>query len=107
MLILAAMKTSQIAAKVVVRIFFILLLATLIPYFAGNNTKLQHFNFVVYHPWTLIFPALLIGGFIGLFIACTIKKYKVIDLNWLLVVNTLVLIAYGVAVFIRIYHAVS
>lgn len=101
------MKTSQIAAKAVVRIFFILLLASLIPYFTGNNQKLQHFNFVISHTWTLIFPALLIAGFIGLLIACTVKKYKVIDLNWLLVVNTLVLIAYGVAVFIRVYQAIS
>ena len=101
------MKTSQIAAKVVVRAFFSLILAATIPYFAGNNVKLQHFNFVVPHPWTLVFPALLICGFIGLLVTCTIKKYKVIDLNWLLVVNTLVLIAYGVAVFIRVYHSVS
>jgi hypothetical protein len=101
------MKTSQIAAKAVVRIFFILLLASVVPYFAGNNQKLQHFNFVIAHTWTLIFPALLIAGFLGLLITCTIKRYKVIDLNWLLVVNTLVLIAYGVAVFIRVYHAVS
>lgn len=101
------MKTSQIAAKVAVRAFFILLLAALVPYFAGNNAKLKHFNFVIHHTWTLIFPGLLIVGFLTLLIACTIKRYKVIDLNWLLVVNTLVLIAYGVAVFIRVYHAVS
>lgn len=101
------MKTSQIAAKIVVRAFVILLVAALVPYYASNNNKLHNFNFVVYQKWTLIFPALLIAGFIGLLITCTIKKYKVIDLNWLLVVNTLVLIAYGVAVFIRIYHAIS
>jgi cytochrome bd-type quinol oxidase subunit 2 len=101
------MKTSQIAAKITVRAFFILILAATIPYFAGNNTKLRHFNFVISHTWTLIFPALLIIGFLTLLITCTIKKYKVVDLNWLLVVNTLVLIAYGVAVFIRVYHAVS
>jgi hypothetical protein len=107
MLILARMKTSQIAAKIVVRAFFILLLAAMIPYFQGGNAKLQNFNFVIVHKWTLIFPALLIGGFIGLLITCTIKKYRVADLNWLLVVNTLVLIAYVIAVFIRVYHAVA
>jgi hypothetical protein len=101
------MKTSQIAAKVVVRFFFILLLLALIPYFSGDNAKLQHFNFVIRQKWTLIFPALLMGGFIGLLVTCTIKKYKVVDLNWLLVVNTLVLIAYVAAIFIRVYHAVS
>ena|ERR1700761_4676503 len=101
------MKTSQVAAKIVVRAFFILIIAAMVPYFAGNNTRLQKFNFVIPHPWLLILPGILIAGFIGLLVTCTIKKYKVTDLNWLLVVNTVVLIAYGVAVFIRIYHAVS
>jgi len=101
------MKTSQIAAKIVVRLFLILLVAATVPYFVSSNDKLKHFDFVFYDKWTLIFPALLIGGFVGLLITCTIKKYKVIDLNWLLVVNTLVLMAYGIAVFIRVYHAVA
>lgn len=101
------MKTSQIAAKAVVRIFLLLLLLSTIPFLQGDNTKLQNFNFTIHHAWTLIFPAILILGFIGLFIACTIKKYKVADLNWLLVINTLVLMAYGIAVFIKVYQAVA
>jgi hypothetical protein len=101
------MKTSQIVAKVVVRLFFFLLLIALVPYFAGNNAKLQNFNFVIHRKWTLIFPGLLIAGFIGLLITCTIKKYKEIDLNWLLVINTLVLIAYALAVFMKVYQAVA
>jgi hypothetical protein len=101
------MKASQVAAKIIVRLFIILLIAAVVPYFTSSNDRLKHFDFVIYNKWTLIFPAVLIGGFIGLLITCTIKKYKVVDLNWLLVVNTLVLMAYGIAVFIRIYHAVA
>ena len=101
------MKTSQIVAKVVVRLFFFLLLIALVPYFTGNNAKLQNFNFVILHKWTLIFPGLLIAGFIGLLITCTIKKYKEIDLNWLLVINILVLMAYGLAVVMKVYQAVA
>lgn len=101
------MKTSQIAAKAVVRVFLILLLAATIPFIQGDNAKLQNFNFIIREPWTLIFPVILILGFVSLLITCTIKKYKVVDLNWLLVVNTLVLIAYGIAIFIKVYHAVS
>ena len=101
------MKISQIAAKAAVRVFLILLLASTVPFIMGNDAKLNNFNFVVRHEWTLIFPAILILGFVGLLIACTIKKYKVIDLNWLLVVNTVVLMAYLVAIFIRVYHAVA
>jgi hypothetical protein len=101
------MKTSQVVAKVVVRLFFFLLLIALVPYFAGNNAKLQNFNFVIHQKWTLIFPAILLGGFIGLLVTCTVKKYKEIDLNWLLIVNTLVLMAYGLAIFIKVYQAVQ
>jgi hypothetical protein len=101
------MKISQIAAKVVVRVFLILLLVSTVPFLQGDNAKLQNFNFVISHPWTLVFPGILIVGFIGLLITCTIKKYKMVDLNWLLVVNTVVLMAYGIAIFIKVYHAVS
>ena len=101
------MKTSQIAAKAAVRIFLVLLVASTIPFLQSDNAKLQQFNFVIRQKWTLIFPSILILGFVGLLITCTIKKYKVPDLNWLLVVNTLVLMAYGVAIFIRVYQAVA
>ncbi len=101
------MRTSQIAAKTAVRIFLFLLLASTIPFLQGGNAKLEQFNFVIHQKWKLIFPAILILGFAGLLIACTVKKYKMPDLNWLLVVNTLVLIAYGIAIFIRVYQAVT
>lgn len=101
------MKTSQIAAKIVVRLFLILLVAATVPYFVSSNDKLKHFDFVFYDKWTLIFPALLIGGFVGLLITCTIKKYKVIDLNWLLVVNTLVLLAYFLTIALVVYRQIS
>jgi len=101
------MKTSQIVAKVVVRLFFFLLLIALVPYFTGDNAKLQNFNFVIRHKWTLIFPAIILGGFISLLVLCTVKKYKEVDLNWLLVINTLVLIAYGMAICIKVYQAVG
>jgi|SRR3569833_2036764 hypothetical protein len=101
------MKTSQIAVKAVVRVFLLLLLISTVPFLQGGNAKLQNFNFIVHQTWTLIFPAVLILGFMGLLITCTIKKYKTTDLNWLLVVNTLVLMAYGIAVFIKVYQAVA
>jgi len=101
------MRTSQIAAKAAVRIFLVLLLASTLPFLVGHNPKLDQYNFVIHNKWTLIFPSILILSFAGLLIACTIKRYKVVDLNWLLVVNTVVLIAYGIAIFIRVYQAVT
>jgi cytochrome bd-type quinol oxidase subunit 2 len=91
------MKVSQVAAKAVVRVFFIMLLMALIPYLQGNNTKLENV-------WSLAFPILLILGFVVLLVICSIKKYSKQDLNWLLVVNTLVLIVYAIILYIRIYQ---
>jgi cytochrome bd-type quinol oxidase subunit 2 len=98
------MKVSQIAAKAVVRVFFIMLIMALIPYLQGDNTKLEHLYLMPKNVWSLAFPILLILGFVVLLVICSIKKYNKQDLNWLLVVNTLVLIAYAVTLYIRIYQ---
>jgi quinol-cytochrome oxidoreductase complex cytochrome b subunit len=101
------MKISQIAAKAVVRVFLLLLLISTIPFLEGNNSKLQNFQFVVHQKWTLVFPSILIVGFVTLLVLCTIKKYKEVDLNWLLVVNTLVLLAYFLTIALTIYRQIS
>lgn len=101
------MKASQLAAKIVTRLFFILLLVALVPFWQGNNTKLQHLYLATTNKWALIAPVLLMLGFITLFVICSIKKYKEADLNWLLVLNTVILIIYGVTLGIRIYHMVG
>jgi hypothetical protein len=99
------MKVNRIVTKIVVRLFFLLLLIALVPPFLlGDQTKLQHIYLSFRHKWEMIFPAILILGFVSLLIVCSVKKYKEQDLNWLLVLNTVILIAYGVAIYIRIYH---
>ncbi|WP_179413096.1 hypothetical protein HDF19_10730 [Mucilaginibacter sp. E4BP6] len=101
------MKISQIAAKAVVRVFLLLLLISTVPFLEGNNPKLQNFQFVVHRKWTLAFPSILIVGFVTLLVLCTIKKYKEVDLNWLLVINTLVLLAYFLTVAYAVYRQIS
>jgi len=101
------MKISQIAAKAVVRVFLLLLLISTIPFLEGNNPKLQNFQFVIHQKWTLVFPSILIVGFVTLLVLCTIKKYKQIDLNWLLVVNTLVLLAYFLTIAYTVYKQIG
>ncbi len=100
------MKVNQFITKIVVRIFFILVFAAMIPFFTGDQTRLQHIYFTFRHKWEMIFPAILILAFIGLLITCAIKKYKEPELNWLLVLNIVILVAYGVAIFIRVSHMV-
>ncbi len=103
--IFAPMKVNRLVTKIVVRLFFLLLLIALVPPFIqGDQSKLQHIYLAFRHKWEMIFPAILILGFIVLLIICAKKKYKEPDLNWLLVLNTVILTFYGIAIFIRIYH---
>jgi hypothetical protein len=101
------LKVSQIAAKVIVRLFFILLLVSLVPFMQGDNHKLQNLYFTTTHKWIFAFPIILIGSFITLLVICTIKKYREVDLNWVLVLNTAILLAYGATLYIRIWHLVK
>jgi hypothetical protein len=101
------MKTSQIVAKAVVRLFFLLALISSVPFLMGHNDKLHQLYFEVPNKWMLIFPGILILGFIILFISCTFNKYRDITLNWLLVVNTVVLLACALAIYIRVLHLIS
>jgi hypothetical protein len=100
------MKVSQFVTKIVVRIFFILLFVAMIPFFMGDQAKLQHIYFTFHHKWEMIFPIILIVAFFTLLITCAIKKYKEPDLNWLLVLNTVILLIYGIAIYIRVIHMV-
>ena len=101
------MKTSQIVAKAVVRVFLLLLLISTGPYLVGHNPKLQNFHFVVRQKWTLAFPAILVIGFITFLVLCTKNKYKDVDLNWLLVINTVVLLAYFLTIAYTIYRQIA
>jgi hypothetical protein len=100
------MKVSKLVTKIFVRIFFILVFVAMIPFLQGDQTKYQHIYFIFNHKWEMVFPIILILGFISLLITCAVKKYEEPDLNWLLVLNTVILLAYGIAIFIRISHMV-
>ncbi len=98
------MKVNKFVTKIVLRLFFILLFAGAFVFFQGDQSKLKHIYLGFHHKWELIFPGILIVGFISLLITCAIKKYNEPDLNWLLVLNTVILLAYGIAIFIKVSH---
>jgi hypothetical protein len=98
------MKTSGIIAKAVSRLFLLLLVLAIVPLFQVDTNKLQHLYIVTSSKWLLVFPIILIGGFVYFLVRCTINKYKEPDSNWLLVINTLVLIAYCATIFVRVYQ---
>jgi 4-amino-4-deoxy-L-arabinose transferase-like glycosyltransferase len=96
------MRISKLVTKIIIRAFFILLLIAAVPFFYGDQNKFQHIYFGFHHKWEIIFPAIILVSFFILIITCAIKKYNEPELNWLLVVNIIVLVAYGIAIFIRV-----
>jgi len=101
------MKTSQIVAKAIVRFFFLALVLATIPLFQADGAKLQHLYIVANNKWLFVFPVLLLVAFVYFFVRCTIKKYTETDMNWVLVVNTVVLMAYGATIYIRVYELIK
>ena len=100
------MRASRLVTKIVVRAFFILLLVALVPVWYGDHNKLQNIYLTFRHPWEIAFPAILIVSFIFLLATCAIKRYAEPELNWLLVLNTCILLVYGIAIVIRISHMI-
>ena len=98
------MKTSAIVAKAVTRLFLLLLVLAVVPLFQADSGKLQHLYIVTKSKWLFVFPVILISGFVYFFVRCTMKKYTEPDSNWLLVLNTLILMAYCATVFVRVYQ---
>lgn len=102
------MKISRIAAKVMVRLSLFLVLLALVPLFTGStiNQQLHDIYIRTNNQWILVFPILLIIGFITFLITCTVQKYTKPDMNWLLVLNSVMLIAYGISIYIRLSHLI-
>ena len=83
---------------------FILLLAAA-AWVTQNNDKLKHLGYIKLNQWQLVFPILLISGFVGFLIASAVKKYNNLELNLLLILNTVMLLIYAMAVFFRIVYS--
>jgi hypothetical protein len=76
----------------------------MVPLFQGDQSKLQHVYLTFHYSWQLVFPVIIIVSFLFLLVTCGLKKFNDPELNWLLVVNTIVLLGYFIAVFIKVMH---
>jgi hypothetical protein len=101
------MKVSKFVTRIVLRIFIILLVAAMVPLFQGDQTKLQHIYLTFHYSWQVVPPAIIVISFFVLLVACGRKKFNETEMNWLLVVNTVVLLAYVIAIFIKLMHLIK
>jgi len=100
------MKVSRLITKIIVRVFFVLVFFALVPIFMGDQHKFKNIYLTFHHKWEMIFPLILITCFITLLLTVAYRKFNDLELNWLLVLNTIILTIYGVAIFIRVAHMV-
>ncbi|MFB2120452.1 hypothetical protein [Parapedobacter sp. 2B3] len=96
---------SQFAAKLLVRLFILLLLFAFAPVVLEQETTRSYSETFIYieNKWALIFPALLFISFLVLLFLTLRHKYQKADLNWMLSLNTVLLIVYVTMIYVRLY----
>ena len=81
----------------------------LLPFITGDqpwSAKLANAHFIIPNKWTLIAPAMLFLGMVTLLILAVKNKYQQTDYNWLLVLNTVVLLTYMILIYVRLYKLI-
>lgn len=99
---------SKFTVKLLVRLFILLLLFAFAPFILENETRgsLAQSYFYISNKWVFIFPGLLFLSFLTLLILTLRYRYQKIDLNWMLSLNTALLIGYIVLLYIRLYPVI-
>ncbi|HWV72175.1 MAG TPA: hypothetical protein VN040_10680 [Pseudosphingobacterium sp.] len=96
--------TSKFVSKLLVRLFILLLAAAIVPMFADKQiaAKMEATYVYIENKWVFIFPLILFLSFLTLLILTGRTKHQKTDLNWMLALNTLLLIIYVIMLFIRL-----
>ncbi|MEH6306041.1 hypothetical protein RYH73_10340 [Olivibacter sp. CPCC 100613] len=96
--------TSKFVSKLLVRLFILILAAAVVPAFVDDEIAAKLGTTYVYieNKWVFIFPLILFLSFLTLLILTGRNRHEKTDLNWMLSLNTLLLIIYVVMLFIRL-----
>lgn len=96
---------SKFVAKLLVRLFMLLLLFAFAPAILETKiTRPLSSTFVyIQNKWAFIFPGILFLSFLTLLIVTLRHKYQKTDMNWMLSLNTGLLIVYLIMLYARLY----
>ncbi len=96
---------SKFVAKLLVRLFMLLLLFAFAPAILETKMARPLSSTFVYiqNKWAFIFPGILFLSFLTLLIVTLRHKYQKTDLNWMLSLNTGLLIAYVIMLYAKLY----
>lgn len=96
---------SMFTAKLLTRLFILLLLFSMAPFLIDKqlSARAEHIYVYLENKWTFIFPGTLFLSFLTLLIMTLRKRYAQTDLNWMLSLNTIILIIYLILLYMRLY----
>lgn len=97
--------TSKFIAKLLVRLFILLLLFAFAPVILEEKMARPLSETFVYidNKWAFIFPGLLFLSFVVLLILTLSSKYQKADLNWMLSLNTALLVIYVIMLYVKLF----
>jgi len=100
--------TSKFISKLLVRLFMLILAAAIAPMFVDKQIAARMETTYVYieNKWVFIFPLILFLSFLTLLVLTGRAKHEKTDLNWMLSLNTLLLIIYVVMLFVRLFPVI-
>lgn len=100
--------TSKFISKLLVRLFMLILAAAIAPMFVDKQIAARMETTYVYieNKWVFIFPLILFLSFLTLLVLTGRAKHEKTDLNWMLLLNTLLLIIYVVMLFVRLFPVI-
>ncbi|WP_257668453.1 hypothetical protein [Parapedobacter tibetensis] len=96
---------SKFTVKLLIRLFILLLLFAFAPFILEKETvkPMEQTFLYITNKWALVFPALLFLSFLVLLFLTLRNKYQKTDLNWMLSLNTALLVMYVILVYVRLY----
>lgn len=96
---------SKFTVKLLVRLFILLLLFAFAPFIFEKKTvrPLGEIFLYIENKWAFIFPGLLFLSFLILLILTLRSRYQKTDLNWMLSLNTALLVIYLIMLYVKLY----
>ena len=96
---------SKFIVKLLIRLFFLMLLFAFAPFVLEKETvvSLEQTYLYITNKWAFIFPGLLFLSFLTLLVLTLRHKYQKTDLNWMLSLNTVLLVVYLIMLYARLY----
>jgi cytochrome bd-type quinol oxidase subunit 2 len=100
---------SKFISKLLTRLFMLLLGLSVAPFLINKDlaSRLETTYIYIENKWVFVFPAVLFLSFLTLLVLTGRARHEKEDLNWMLSLNTLLLIVYVILLYVKLYPAIA